>query len=61
MSTVAQTSETQTRRAWTEYAASLDGLEGAEYEHAEQEAWERLQDALRRLDGEDPSLTPPTV
>ena len=61
MSTVAQSSEMQTRRAWTDYAASLDGLEGAEYELAEQEAWERLQDALRRLDGDEPPLAPPTV
>ena len=61
MPTVAHSSEMQTRRAWTEYAASLDGLEGAEYEAAEQEAWERLQDALRGLDGDDPPLAPPTV
>ena len=61
MPTVTQTSEMQTRRAWTEYAASLDGLEGAEYETAEQEAWERLQDALRQLEGDEPPLAPRTV
>jgi hypothetical protein len=61
MSTVTHSSELQTQRAWTEYAASLDGLEGVEYELAEQEAWERLQDALREPDGDDPPLAPPTV
>jgi len=35
-----------TRLAWSEYAERLQGLEGAEYDHAEQEAWDRLQAAL---------------
>lgn len=35
-----------TRLAWSEYAERLHGLEGSEYEHAEEEAWDRLQDAL---------------
>ena len=61
MPTVTQTSEMHTRRAWTEYAASLDGLEGAEYEAAEQDAWERLQDALRQVEGDEPPLAPRTV
>lgn len=61
MPTVTQSSEMQTRHAWTEYAASLDGLEGAEYESAELEAWDRLQGALRQLEGDEPPLAPPTV
>ncbi len=35
-----------TRVAWSEYAERLQGLEGAEYERAEAEAWDTLQDAL---------------
>ena len=35
-----------TRLAWSEYAERLHGLEGADYDHAEQEAWDRLQESL---------------
>jgi len=36
----------RTREAWERYAAALRGLAGAEYEAAEREAWELLQDEL---------------
>ena len=36
----------RTREAWERYAAALSGLSGAEYEAAEHEAWEQLQDEL---------------
>jgi hypothetical protein len=50
MPTVAHTAE-DTRRAWDDYADSLRGLEGAEYDRAEEEAWQRLQEALDDLRG----------
>ncbi|UGS35461.1 hypothetical protein [Capillimicrobium parvum] len=34
------------REAWDAYLATLLGLEGPEYESAEVQAWERLQDRL---------------
>lgn len=36
----------RTREAWERYAAALRGLSGAEYEAAEHEAWDLLQDEL---------------
>ena len=35
-----------TRRAWDAYAEATRGLSGEEYDAAEAEAWQRLQDAL---------------
>jgi hypothetical protein len=61
MPTVAHITEEDTRRAWAEYQASLQGLEGLEYELAEQEAWERLQDVLGPHDAAEPPLAPPSV
>jgi hypothetical protein len=61
MSPVAHLTEEEMRRAWAEYATSLQGLEGLEYELAEQEAWERLQDLLGSADDTEPPLTPPGV
>jgi hypothetical protein len=61
MPTVAHITEEETRRAWAEYVASLQGLDGMEYELAEQEAWERLQDVLGTRDTADPPLVPPSV
>jgi hypothetical protein len=46
MPTVARNVEAETRRAWAEYADTLRGLEGAEYDRAEEDAWRRLQDTL---------------
>jgi hypothetical protein len=52
MTTVARTLEEEQRRAWADYVARLRGLTGAEYDRAEQEAWDDLQHALRTLRGE---------
>jgi hypothetical protein len=40
------------QQAWREYADRLRGLDGEEYDRAEQEAWEELQAALREARGE---------
>jgi hypothetical protein len=37
------------RRAWMAYTDSLRGLEGEEYERAEEASWAELQIELRRL------------
>ncbi|HEX2086857.1 MAG TPA: hypothetical protein VHF89_14350 [Solirubrobacteraceae bacterium] len=50
-----------TRRAWSDYADSLRGLEGEEYDRAEQQAWEQLQATLHALAGGDISLEDPRV
>jgi hypothetical protein len=39
-----------TRRAWSAYSRSLQGLVGDAYEHAERESWAGLQSELQRLD-----------
>ena len=39
----------ETRRAWSDYAERISGLEGAQYDQAEQEAWEQLQATLQAL------------
>ena len=51
MPTVARNIEDEQRRAWDDYADRLRGLEGADYERAEEEAWQELQAALRDLPG----------
>lgn len=61
MPTVAQSSELLTRRAWSDYAMSLEGLEGAEYDVAEQEAWDRLQETLHAIAGDESPLGPRSV
>jgi hypothetical protein len=61
MPTVARRTEEETRRAWDEYAASLQGLEGAAYEDAEREAWTRLQDKLSAEAESDSSIARGTV
>jgi hypothetical protein len=38
-----------TRRAWRAYSERLRGLQGQEYERAEEESWTELQSELRRL------------
>ena len=40
------------QQAWRDYADRLRGLEGEEYDRAEQEAWADLQAALREARGE---------
>ena len=49
MPTVANTLQDETRRAWDTYADRLTGLEGAEYDRVEEEAWSVLQDTLEEL------------
>ncbi len=49
MATVTNDVEQSTNEAWAEYAERLRGLEGGEYERAEQEAWDTLQAALSHL------------
>jgi hypothetical protein len=50
MATAIDTRDEQRRRAWGDYVDALQDLDGAEYDHAEQEAWVRLQAALEALD-----------
>ena len=61
MTTVTPQIEQETRRAWSDYAAHIHGLEGAEYDQAEEEAWEQLQATLRALGAGPSSLDDPTV
>ena len=60
MRTAARSMEEEKRRAWSVYAEQLHGLEGEEYDRAEQEAWTRLQDTLDELQGGS-SLRYPSV
>ena len=39
----------RTRRAWADYTEALRELEGRDYEDAEDESWDRLQEQLREL------------
>jgi hypothetical protein len=50
MPTVERSVEAETRRAWDAYAGRLEGLEGEEYDAAEQEAWAVLQETLSELE-----------
>jgi hypothetical protein len=56
MTTVTPHLQQETRRAWSDYADRLRGLEGADYDQAEQEAWEHLQATLQALGIGDPPL-----
>lgn len=49
MPAVARHLEEEQRRVWAVYAARLQGLEGAEYDHAEADAWDELQRQLGAL------------
>jgi hypothetical protein len=40
----------ETRRAWNEYYDSVQELTGEEYEQVELDAWDTLQDELRRIE-----------
>jgi hypothetical protein len=40
------------RQAWDTYNDSTRGLDGADYEEAENESWDRLQRRLRELEDE---------
>ncbi len=52
--------EVGTRRAWSAYSHSLQGLVGDAYEHAERESWAELQTELRRLERRRQSLNQTT-
>ena len=41
-----------TRRAWHAYSERIRELSGSEYDDAERESWEELQEELGRLDHE---------
>ena len=49
MATVTESVAASTKAAWAEYAERLQGLEGAEYDRAEAEAWDELQATLEEL------------
>ena len=61
MTTVTPQLEQETRRAWSDYADRLRGLEGAEYDQAEQEAWAQLQATLQAIGDTETSLVDPSV
>lgn len=56
MNTIAPDTEKQRefdddeRRAWNEYYDNIQELTGLEYEQVELEAWDTLQDELRRIE-----------
>ena len=60
MTTVTGNLEQETRRAWSDYAESLQGLEGPEYDRAEAAAWDQLQATLQAL-GASVALDDPAV
>ena len=49
--------DADTRRAWDDYAEALRELSGDEYELAEHDSWERLQEELRTLERQRESLS----
>jgi hypothetical protein len=59
MALIAHTEAEERRRAWDEYAEATRGLEGAAYDEAEREAWQRLQDRLEDLDAASAYRRPP--
>jgi hypothetical protein len=61
MTTVARTLEAETRRAWDAYAERLAGLEGEEYDRAEEDAWTVLQETLDELQSGSAALHRPRV
>jgi hypothetical protein len=61
MTTVTPHLQQETRRAWSDYADRLRGLEGAAYDEAEAEAWEQLQATLQALGVADSPLVDPSV
>ena len=60
MTTATGNLEQERRRAWDDYADSLRGLDGAEYDRAEEAAWGQLQATLSAL-GAGVALDDPSV
>jgi hypothetical protein len=50
--------EEETRRAWGDYTERLRDLTGDEYELAEHDSWEQLQEELRGLERRRDSIGP---
>jgi hypothetical protein len=48
--------DADTRRVWVEYTERVRDLSGEEYERAEHESWEQLQQELTTLEGRRQSL-----
>jgi hypothetical protein len=44
--------DVHTREAWADYNDELRELKGRDYEEAEDQSWDRLQQRLKQLDGE---------
>jgi hypothetical protein len=42
----------RTRQAWSTYRDGLTDLSGRDYDEAEPEAWDRLQDALGQIEAD---------
>ncbi len=61
MTTVTPNVRQETRRAWSDYADRLRGLEGTEYEQVEQDAWEQLQATLDAIAAADAPQDDPPV
>ena len=61
MTTVTSHRRQETRQAWSDYAERLRGLEGVEYDQAEEEAWDQLQATLRALGAGGSQLDDPAV
>jgi hypothetical protein len=51
--------EDDERRAWSSYREALRELTGEEYERAERDSWDQLQDELRQLERRRRSLAKP--
>jgi hypothetical protein len=44
--------DVHTREAWADYNEELRELKGRDYEEAEDQSWDRLQQRLKQLDDE---------
>lgn len=44
--------DVRTRDAWADYTEELRELKGRDYEEAEDQSWDRLEQTLKQLDGE---------
>jgi hypothetical protein len=50
------TLDERTREAWSAYRDQLTDLHGREYDVAEVDSWDRLQDALRDIEADRATL-----